>query len=130
MRAILKIPGLQRSDHSDSRQHARQLIAENRASAANREYLTFSERFSKIEHMSYKWIQASEIAEYAYCRRTWWLRHTRGWEPGNQRQLQAGSRYHNQHGNRVQRVSCMRGLAYILLFCVVAYVVFQLVIGA
>ena len=84
----------------------------------------------KIEHMSYKWIRASEIAEYTYCHRAWWLKHTRGWQPGNKRQLQSGSRYHNRHGNRVRQVSLMRGVAYALLFCVVAYAVFQFLIGA
>ena len=79
--------------------------------------------------MSYKWIRASEIGEYTYCRRAWWLKQVRGLKAGNQRQLQSGSRYHNQHGNRVRQVSLMRGVAYALLFCVVAYVVFQLLIG-
>jgi hypothetical protein len=83
----------------------------------------------RIEHMSYKWIRASEIAEYTYCHRAWWLKQTRGWQSGNNRQLQSGSRYHNRHGNRVRQVSLMRGLAYTMLFCVVAYVVFQLLIG-
>ena len=84
---------------------------------------------NRIEHMSYKWIRASEISEYTYCRRAWWLKQTRGWQPGNIRQLQSGSRYHNKHANRVRQVSFMRSLAYALLFCVVAYVVFQLFIG-
>jgi CRISPR/Cas system-associated exonuclease Cas4 (RecB family) len=81
-----------------------------------------------IEHMSYKWIRASEIAEYTYCRRAWWLRHTRGWQQSNIRQLQAGSRHHNKHGNRVRQVILMRGLAYTMLFFIVAFVVFQLLI--
>lgn len=79
--------------------------------------------------MSYKWIRASEIAEYTYCRRAWWLKQTRGWQKVNNHQLQKGSRYHDQHGNRVRQVSLMRGMAYTLLFCVVAYVVFQLLIN-
>lgn len=79
--------------------------------------------------MSYKWIRANEIAEYVYCRRAWWLKHARGWESANVRQLRTGERYHNKHGNQVRQVSLMRGLAYALLFTVVAYVVFQLVTG-
>lgn len=79
--------------------------------------------------MSYKWIRASEIAEYAYCRRAWWLKQTRGWQTRNAQQLQMGDRHHNKHGNKVRQVSLMRGLAYALLFCIVAYVVFQLLMG-
>lgn len=83
----------------------------------------------RIEHMSYRWIRASEIAEFTYCRRAWWLKHTRGLPPDNSRQLRSGSHYHKQHGNRVRLVPLMRGLAYTLLFCVVFYVVFQLLIS-
>jgi hypothetical protein len=79
--------------------------------------------------MSYKWIRASEIAEYAYCRRAWWLKHARGWQSGSIRQFKRGSRHHNKHGNRIRQVSFLRGLAYALLFAVVAYVVFQFVMG-
>lgn len=92
--------------------------------------LTKGQAECNIEHMSYKWIRASELAEYAYCNRAWWLKQARGWQPGNQDQMQAGTRYHGQHGSRVRQVSLMRGLAYIMLFCVVAYVVFQLLVGA
>jgi CRISPR/Cas system-associated exonuclease Cas4 (RecB family) len=84
---------------------------------------------SRIEHMSYKWIRASEISEYVYCRRAWWLKQTRGLQSGHTRQLQAGQRHHQRHGKRVRQVSWMRGLAYAMLFCVVAYIVFQLLIG-
>jgi hypothetical protein len=79
--------------------------------------------------MSYKWIRSSEIAEYIYCRRAWWLRHTRGWESANVRQLRAGSQHHQKHGNQARQVPILRGLAYTMLFFIVAYVVFQLVAG-
>ena len=91
--------------------------------------LTKSYGTSRIEHMSYRWIRASEISEYVYCRRAWWLKQTRGLQSGHTRQLQAGQRHHQRHGRRVRQVSWMRGLAYAMLFCVVAYVVFQLLIG-
>ncbi|UCC52951.1 MAG: hypothetical protein JSV68_03105, partial [Anaerolineaceae bacterium] len=91
--------------------------------------LTKTYSTSRIEHMSYKWIRTSEISEYVYCRRAWWLKQTHGLQSGHTRQLQAGQRHHQQHGKRVRQVSWMRGLAYAMLFCVVAYVVFQLLIG-
>jgi hypothetical protein len=80
--------------------------------------------------MSYKWIRASEIAEYSYCRRSWWLKQVRGWQTSNAQQIRTGNRHHNKHGNQLRQVSLIRGLAYALLFCVVAYVVFQLLMGS
>ena len=79
--------------------------------------------------MSYQWIRASEISDYVYCRRAWWLKRARGLGSGNTSRQQAGRRYHNRHGNRVRQVPLLRGLAYVLLFCVVAVIVFQLLIG-
>ncbi len=79
--------------------------------------------------MSYKWIRASEITEYVYCRRAWWLKQARGVQTRNVRQLQQGTQFHRQHGSLVRRSTWMRNLAYALLFCVVALLVFRLVIG-
>ncbi len=79
--------------------------------------------------MSYQWIRASEISQYIYCRRAWWLKQRQGWQSDNVRKLRTGARYHNRHGRRVRQVSLLRGLAYTMLFCVVAYVVFQLLLG-
>lgn len=79
--------------------------------------------------MSYPWIRASEIADYVYCRRAWWLRQVRGVVPANVRQLQAGTRHHEQHGRLVRRSIWAQRLAYVLLFCAVAALVFRLLSG-
>ena len=79
--------------------------------------------------MSYPWIRASEIAEYVYCNRAWWLKQAKGWQTANTRPLAAGSRYHNKHGNQVRQVPWLRRLAYVLLFCAVAFLVFQLLMS-
>ena len=79
--------------------------------------------------MSYPWIRASEIAEYAYCSRAWWLKQVRGWQITDRRPLQAGDRYHRRHGNQVRQISWMRRLAYVLLFVAVAFIVFQLLMS-
>jgi CRISPR/Cas system-associated exonuclease Cas4 (RecB family) len=79
--------------------------------------------------MSYKWIRASEIGEFVYCRKAWWFRRVKGKKPASIQRLEKGSRYHRQHGSQVRKGSWMRGLAYVLIFVVVAVLVFQLLIG-
>ncbi len=76
--------------------------------------------------MSYSWIRASEIAEYVYCRRAWWLRRVRGVATANVAQLQAGTRHHEQHGQLVRRSIWAQRLAYVALFCAIAVLVFRL----
>ncbi len=75
--------------------------------------------------MSYKWVNASELAEYAYCRRAWWLRHVRGLRSANVRQLESGSAYHRGHGRRVQGAPMLRKIAYALIFAAVFLLIFQ-----
>jgi hypothetical protein len=79
--------------------------------------------------MSYSWIRASEIAEYVYCRRAWWLRRVRSVASTNTAQLRAGTRYHERHGRLVRRSVWLRRLAYVALFFAVAVLVFHLVSG-
>jgi hypothetical protein len=83
----------------------------------------------KLEHMSEKWIKASEISGYVYCRRAWWLERVRGFASQNRPQLEAGRRYHQQHGRLVERSALARWLAYGLLFFVVAFITFQLLMS-
>ncbi len=49
-----------------------------------------SPKITTIEHMSYRVIEASEIVEYIYCRRGWWLQRIVGRESRNVRQLADG----------------------------------------
>ena len=79
--------------------------------------------------MSYKRIQASEISDYVYCRRSWWLRQTKGVAPQNVHALQAGQQFHQAHGRSLQQSSWLRRLAYVMLFVAVTYVTFQVLLG-
>jgi CRISPR/Cas system-associated exonuclease Cas4 (RecB family) len=79
--------------------------------------------------MSYKRIQASEIGDYVYCRRSWWLRQAKGYAPQNMRELQAGQQFHQAHGRSLQQSSWLRRLAYVLLFVTVTYITFQILLG-
>jgi hypothetical protein len=58
---------------------------------------------------------ASEIGEYAYCARAWWLGWVRGEERANQEKLAAGVKRHAQHGQQVVVAGWARRLGIALL---------------
>jgi len=58
---------------------------------------------------------ASEIGEYVYCARAWWLGWVRGEERLNQAQLAAGVQRHAQHGQQVVVAAWVRRLGIGLL---------------
>jgi hypothetical protein len=60
-------------------------------------------------------IRASEVGEYVFCHRAWWLRHTRGLTSANVRALEAGTAAHAGHGRRVALALTLRALAVALL---------------
>jgi hypothetical protein len=43
-------------------------------------------------------IRASEIGEYVYCQRAWWLEHIVGEEPADHQRRRRGEILHQQHG--------------------------------
>jgi hypothetical protein len=59
-------------------------------------------------------IRASEVGEYVYCRRAWWLRHVRGLASANTRALAAGAAAHARHGRWVGLAGALRLLAALL----------------
>lgn len=79
--------------------------------------------------MSYKWINASELAEHAYCRRAWWLRHVQGLRAANTRELARGKAYHRGHGRRALGAPWLRRLAYALIFAAIFLLVFRFWLG-
>lgn len=76
--------------------------------------------------MSDQWINASEISNYVYCRRAWWLQRSQGRASANMRELQQGSAHHQAHGRSLSQSILLRRLAYGLLFLLVAFVTYQL----
>ncbi|MCZ7671571.1 MAG: Dna2/Cas4 domain-containing protein [Chloroflexi bacterium] len=79
--------------------------------------------------MSDHWIRASEISNYVYCRRAWWLQRQGGHHSQNIRELQTGTQYHQQHSQTWLRSLWGRRLAYLLLFLFVAFITFQFLSG-
>ncbi len=60
-------------------------------------------------------IRASEIGEYVYCHRAWWLGRVVGAENANRTQLDAGIERHRAHGRRVRRAFALQRAALLLL---------------
>jgi CRISPR/Cas system-associated exonuclease Cas4 (RecB family) len=48
-----------------------------------------------------RFIRASEIGEYMYCRRAWWLHHSVGLEPAGRDRRERGTALHTRHGRQV-----------------------------
>jgi len=71
-------------------------------------------------------IRASEIGQYDFCAKAWWLGSIDGVQPSNIRELQAGTVAHEQHGRQVQRASQMQLLAIGLVVLGVIVVVLAL----
>ena len=59
-------------------------------------------------------IRASELGEYVYCARAWWLRREQGVESRNEAALQSGRAAHDRHGRAVASVHTQRRLALVL----------------
>ena len=59
-------------------------------------------------------IRASEIGEYIYCHRAWWLRHAQGRESANAREMAIGTAAHASHGRTVWLAGALRALAIVL----------------
>ena len=60
-------------------------------------------------------IRASEIGQYAYCARAWWLRRALGYRPHNVEEMTAGAEEHDSHGRQVVSYHRWQRLAYLLL---------------
>lgn len=60
-------------------------------------------------------IRASEVADYVYCARAWWLRRVAGLEPDGQARRHAGAAHHARHGSLVRASNLLLVLAGLVL---------------
>lgn len=60
-------------------------------------------------------IRASELSQYAYCARAWWLGRVMGYRSANVKAMQAGTARHRAHGRIVEGAHRLRRLAVALL---------------
>ena len=75
-------------------------------------------------------IRASEIGEYVFCHRAWWLHQVQGQASANVRELADGVARHAQHGRRVGVATALRALAVVLLLAaLVAFLLSRLPAG-
>jgi CRISPR/Cas system-associated exonuclease Cas4 (RecB family) len=47
-------------------------------------------------------IRASEVGDYVYCARSWWLKRVAGEEPEGQERRELGTTMHEAHGRGVR----------------------------
>lgn len=80
--------------------------------------------------MSYeRWIRASEINEFVYCRRSWWLQRRDGQTSKNIEVMLAGQAYHEDHGRLARRALMAQGLMYLLVFLTVFFIAYAIFSG-
>jgi len=62
-------------------------------------------------------IRASEVGEYVYCARAWWLRRVAGEEPEGHERRELGTLMHEAHGRglRLSGAALAAGVALLLL---------------
>jgi CRISPR/Cas system-associated exonuclease Cas4 (RecB family) len=60
-------------------------------------------------------IRASEIAQYAYCARAWWLGRVKGYRSANVEAMRAGTVRHRAHGRAVEGYHLLRRLSVALM---------------
>lgn len=61
-------------------------------------------------------IRASEIGEYYYCARSWWLRRVAGIEPDGAERRALGTIGHIRHGRLVNASQRLLWIGVVLLF--------------
>ena len=60
-------------------------------------------------------IRASEVGQYAFCARAWWLGSVEGQPSTLQEEMATGETAHRRHGQRVRASVTLRRTAYLLL---------------
>lgn len=66
-------------------------------------------------------VRASEIGEYVFCRRAWWLHRILGLEAANRAQMEAGTAQHAAHGRAVHRADVWQTAAVVLFLLAIFF---------
>jgi CRISPR/Cas system-associated exonuclease Cas4 (RecB family) len=64
-------------------------------------------------------IRASEVGQYAYCARAWWLGSVQGLPSSHQQEMMVGEAVHLRHGKGVRVSLALAWLAYAVLLLAV-----------
>lgn len=73
-------------------------------------------------------IRVSEIEEYVFCPRAWWLRRVMGIEPESREKLEEGEEFHRLHQKRVFALNRLWAVGVALLLaglCLIFLAVIQ-----
>ncbi len=60
-------------------------------------------------------VRASEIGQYVYCARAWWLGRVLGYRSSHQEAMEAGTAAHERHGRAVMGYHRLRQWGVLLL---------------
>ncbi len=72
-------------------------------------------------------LRASEIGQYAYCARAWWLGSIEGKPSSHQREMIIGEAEHRRHGQRLRAGFWLSRFAWLLLLLAAAIGILELV---
>jgi hypothetical protein len=75
-------------------------------------------------------IRASEIGQYAFCARAWWLARVKGYRSTNVAAMRAGTAQHRSHGRSVAGYHLLQRLALALLVLAVLALAAWLLLSA
>jgi len=67
-----------------------------------------------MDHGDDDLVRASELSQFAYCARAWWLGRVMGYRSANAAAMQAGTVRHRAHGRTVEGAYRLRRLALAL----------------
>jgi CRISPR/Cas system-associated exonuclease Cas4 (RecB family) len=60
-------------------------------------------------------VRASELSQYAFCRKAWWLAVVQGEQPDDLESLERGASFHRQHQGVVRQARRKRQLGLALM---------------
>ena len=79
--------------------------------------------------MSDNLIQASEIGEYVYCNRAWWLNRIEQAQSVNHEAMMRGQRFHVAHREMVEKSNKTRRNAYVFMVPALLLLMYWFVTG-
>lgn len=74
-------------------------------------------------------IRASEVAQYAFCARAWWLGQVKGYQTSNVSVMRRGTARHEAHGRAVAGYLLLQRLAVALIVLAGMLLVLWLLLG-
>ena len=79
--------------------------------------------------MGDRFIRASEIGEYEFCARAWWLARVVGRQRENPQQLATGRQRHVGHGRSLAAAAIMQQVGLILVLTAMVVAVLSALLG-